>query len=274
MLKTRLITAAILVPLVVAGVLLLPNDVFALVLGLVMVPAIFEWARLVPLHSLLARAAFGVVIVLSAWLLWTRGLHVHIDSLLLLAFGWWLWVLFWLSRPAMLSGEGYASRGIKSAAGVLLIVSTWASLTVLHATDRGEWLVLMLLVIVWLADSGAYFAGRAWGRNKLAPHVSPGKTWEGVYGGAAAGVFFAAVAGWFYSRTLEGCFMFALVALLVVLFSVAGDLLESLMKRHRGVKDSGTLVPGHGGMLDRIDSLLAAAPLFLMGLDWFGVVLL
>jgi phosphatidate cytidylyltransferase len=128
--------------------------------------------------------------------------------------------------------------------------------------------VLYVLVLVWVADSGAFFAGRQFGRNKLAPRVSPGKTWEGVIGALVACSLFAF--GYAQFIDLQGSALtgFILVCLVTVLFSIAGDLLVSLMKRQQGVKDTGTLIPGHGGILDRIDSLLAAAPVFLLGIRW------
>ena len=149
------------------------------------------------------------------------------------------------------------------------MLSTWLALVVLHSRpDQGPHWVLYLLVLVWVADSGAFFAGRQFGRTRLAPKVSPGKTWEGVLGGLTACALFAF--GYAHYLELQGAVLtgFVLVSLVTVLFSVAGDLLESLLKRQRGVKDSGTLIPGHGGILDRIDSLFAAAPVFLLGLRW------
>ena len=272
MLKARLISAAILVPLVVYGVLFLPTAVFSIIVGLVFLLGAWEWSRLVPLSAPFTRVLFSTLVVLFMWVLWRLGLQQFIDQILLVAFAWWIWVLFWLSRPSILAADGWINRLFKTAAGVLLMVTAWAALTVLHGSGKGgPWLVLMMLVMVWLADSGAYFAGRLWGKHKLAPLVSPGKTWEGVYGGVAFSLVFAAIAGWFYSGSLNWCLAFVMVALLVVLFSVVGDLLESLMKRQSGVKDSGAIIPGHGGILDRIDSLLAAAPFFLLGLNWFGL---
>jgi phosphatidate cytidylyltransferase len=125
--------------------------------------------------------------------------------------------------------------------------------------------------MVWLADSGAYFAGRRWGRTRLAPVISPGKTWEGVLGGIVASAIAVLLAGYWYSRSLEWTLTLVSVALLAVMFSIVGDLLESLMKRQAGIKDSGSIIPGHGGVLDRIDSLTAAAPMFLAGILWFGL---
>jgi phosphatidate cytidylyltransferase len=157
-------------------------------------------------------------------------------------------------------------------AGALVILPAWAALCTLHASaERGPTVTLMLLMLVWLADIGAYFAGRRWGEKKLAPAISPGKTWEGVYGGLLSSLLFAAIAGAIFSRSLSWTLAFMMVSLLTVMFSVAGDLLESLMKRQSGIKDSGNIIPGHGGIFDRIDSLVAAAPLFLIGFLWLDL---
>ena len=273
MLKARLISAAILVPLVVYGVLYLSTEVFALLLGGVLLAGAWEWSRLVPLQHLPARLAFTVVVGGLMGLLWQAGLTQFITPLLLLGFVWWLVALFWLSRPQLGGQASLLSVNLKMLAGLLVIIPAWAALTGLHAhsSGGGPKLVLMLLVMVWLADSGAYFAGRQWGRTKLAPVVSPGKTWEGVYGGLLVSLVFAALAGGLYSRSLKWTLTFMLVALMAVLFSVAGDLLESLMKRQSGIKDSGSIIPGHGGILDRIDSMLAAAPMFLIGFQWLDL---
>ncbi|HED18386.1 MAG TPA: phosphatidate cytidylyltransferase, partial [Gammaproteobacteria bacterium] len=185
----------------------------------------------------------------------------------------WLFVLFWITRPALGAGETGKHLLAKILLGCGLMVSTWLALVVLHSRpDQGAYWVLYLLVLVWVADSGAFFTGRQLGRTKLAPKVSPGKTWEGVFGGLVACALFAFAYARFFLG-LQGAAMagFVLVSLVTVLFSVVGDLLESLLKRQRGVKDSGALIPGHGGVLDRLDSLFAAAPIFLLGLRWTGL---
>lgn len=269
MLRTRLITAVILVPLVAGGVLFLPTELFALLLALVLVPGLWEWGCLIPLQGIYARLGYTLGVVLLMWLVWLSGPMQIVKPVLLVSFAWWLWVLFWLSRPDIACSATSLNAIFKGLAGVLVVVPAWLALTVLHGSgSTGPQLVIILLVMIWLADSGAYFTGRRWGHSRLAPLISPGKTWEGVYGGLLASLVFAAFAGWFYSRSITWSLTFMPVSLLVVLFSIAGDLLESLMKRQCGVKDSGNIVPGHGGVLDRIDSLLAAAPLFLLGLRW------
>lgn len=272
MLKARLISAAVMVPLVVCGVLFLSTPVFALILAGVLLLAAWEWSHLIPVGNITLRIIYTVAIAVLFWLLWQTGLAQNIYPLLLVAFVWWLCALFWLSRPQLLAAASPLHVNLKMLAGALVIVPAWAALSTLHASGAGgPKLTLMLLVMVWFADSGAYFAGRQWGKTKLAPAISPGKTWEGVYGGLLSSLVFAAVAGGLYSHDLRWTLMFMLVAAVTVLFSVVGDLLESLLKRHSGIKDSGRIIPGHGGIFDRVDGLVAAAPMFLCGFLWLGL---
>jgi phosphatidate cytidylyltransferase len=269
-LKYRIISALLLVPLVVLAVLRLDLANFALLAALAMLLGAWEWSGLIPLREPLARAGYVVLTLalLAATWMFAR-LEGLVNAVLWLAVIWWLFALFWISRPQLGSGLGLAHTLIKGALGVGLFITTWLALVVLHSRpDQGPHWVLYVLVLVWIADSGAYFAGRKWGHTRLAPAVSPGKTWEGVLGALFACSLYAIGYAWFLG--LHGAVLasFVLVCLVTVMFSIAGDLLESLMKRQRGVKDSGALIPGHGGILDRIDSLLAAAPVFAFGLRW------
>ncbi len=269
MLKTRLISAAIMIPLVVGGILFLPTDSVALVLALVMGVGLWEWARMVPLQSFPAQLLYPGVIVLLMWLAWMAPLDVLIDILLVAALLWWLGALYWVSRAKITTESSLPLRAMKSVVGLLVVLPAWAALVMLHGREQdGPLLTLFLLVLIWLADSGAYFAGRRWGRTKLAPVVSPGKTWQGVYGGIVSSGLFALLVGLLYSQSLRWAAGLVLASLLTVMFSIVGDLLESLMKRQRGIKDSSHIIPGHGGVLDRIDSLTAAAPVFLLGINW------
>ena len=269
MLKARLISAAIMIPLVVGGILLLPTEGVALILALVMGVGLWEWARMVPLQSAPSRLLYPATGLLLMWLAWLVPLAAMIDILLVAALLWWLGALYWVSRAQITTESGALLRVMKSVIGLLVMLPAWAALVMLHGREQeGPLLTLFLLVLIWLADSGAYFAGRRWGRSKLAPVISPGKTWQGVYGGLVASGLFALLAGLLYSQSLRWTAGLVLVALLTVMFSVVGDLLESLMKRQCGIKDSSHIIPGHGGILDRIDSLTAAAPVFLLGLNW------
>ena len=272
MLKARLISAAVMVPLVVTAVLYLPTNVFALLLALILAAGLWEWSRLVPLHGMVARLVYVGLVMLLPVLLWQLQPENHLDLVLSVAVIWWLWALYWVAHPQIGVQAGLLTTSLKMLAGVLVMVPAWVALVVLHGNDnKGPLLVLIVLIMIWLADSGAYFAGRKWGRSKLAPLVSPGKTREGVYGGLLASLVFAAAAGGFYSQSYSWTLAFLVVSLLAMMFSVVGDLLESLMKRQSGIKDSGSIIPGHGGILDRIDSMVAAAPMFLVGLRWLSL---
>jgi phosphatidate cytidylyltransferase len=272
-LKQRVLSALIMVPLVVAAVLYLKPAAFALAVMAMMLVASWEWGGLIPLHGLYHLLAYILVTgatIAGAWYL--AGQETFVNALLWLAMAWWLFVLFWLSRPALGGEISVRHTVMKAVLGVGLMVSTWLALVVLHSRpDQGPHWVLYVLVLVWVADSGAFFVGKTMGRHKLAPQVSPGKTWEGVFGALVATGVFAFGYGRFLGLEPAAFSSFVLVCLVTVLFSIAGDLLESLMKRQRGVKDSGVLIPGHGGLLDRIDSLLAAAPVFVFGMRWVGL---
>jgi phosphatidate cytidylyltransferase len=269
-LKQRIISALIMVPLVVLGVLKLNLPSFAVLAALAMLLAAWEWGPLIPLNTIPARVSYLLLTLAFIALTWTFAQsELMINVVLWLAMAWWLFVLFWITRPHLGREETAWHSVAKSLLGVGLLASTWLSLVVLHSRpDQGPHWVLYVLVLVWLADSSAFFAGKQFGRNKLAPTVSPGKTWEGVFGALLACSLFAV--GYARYIDLQGSALtsFVLVCLVTVLFSIAGDLLESVLKRQQGVKDSGALIPGHGGILDRIDSLLAAVPIFLFGLRW------
>ena len=264
----RLVTALLLIPLVVLGVLWLPTDYFRWVVGGLVLLGALEWARLSGVVSPAAQGAFAGVLALGlvagtwvlargTWLPWVFGL----------VGAWWLASAEYLLRrrgavpPVLPPAPSY----LQLAAGALILASTWLSLCYLHGGQGGPQTVLYLLVLVWVADSAAFLVGRRWGRRKLAPGLSPGKTWEGVYGALAGGLACGVL--WSLARDYGPgeLLAFSALGLVVILFSIVGDLFESLMKRLRGVKDSGHLLPGHGGVLDRIDSLTAAAPVFALG---------
>ncbi len=273
MLKLRILSALLLVPLVVLAVLRLDTANFALVATIIMLLAAWEWGALVPLNGRPARIAYLLSVTVALMLLWMVAQREWLVDLTLgMALLWWLFTLLWITRPDWGRGTDGTHVLAKLILGYGLFISTWLALVVLHSRpDQGPVWVLYLLVLVWVADSGAYFAGRTWGRAKLAPKVSPGKTWAGVYGALAASALFAfgfALYTGFRGTDLAG---FVLICMLTVMFSIVGDLLESLLKRQQGIKDSGNLIPGHGGILDRIDSLLAAAPLFALGMRWMNL---
>lgn len=252
MLKARVLTALLLVFGLLAVLFFLPAMAVSGTFALITALAAWEWAGLMR-SAARARILFAGVVLLSCLILGMRPQ----DSFLPL---WLLAVLFWIALTPFFLLRGWRLRGMGYVVGWVLLVPTWAALVALHG--RGPLLLLAVLAVVWVADIAAYFAGRAFGRHKLAPAISPGKTWEGV-AGAVAGVLVYGLIVSTALPALQSINPLALVAFLLVLtaFSVIGDLFESLIKRQAGVKDSSQLLPGHGGILDRIDSLTAALPL-------------
>ncbi len=272
MLKARVLSALVMAPLVAASIFYLPTPVFALFIALVIAAGFWEWSRFIPVEKAQWRVMYMVAGCVSMGLAWFIGLDTCIDFLLTAAVFWWFWVLVWFARPGLLDTDSGFAHGYKAIAGLLVLVPAWAALVVLHANEKtGPGIVLLLLVMIWAADIGAYFSGKRWGKARLAPTISPGKTWQGVYGGISASLLVALLAGVQLFEELNAVLLFILVSALAMGFSIVGDLLESLMKRQCGLKDSGQIIPGHGGVLDRIDSVTAAAPMFLLGSRWLNV---
>ena len=256
----RVASAVVIAAILLAAVFLLPARGLVAVLSIVLLAAAWEWSALVAGPRLPLRLSFILATLVSCALLWFVSSTTS-SLIACLAMALWLWgvALLWLAiAPQRQSGAAVYI------AGVVAISFAWMSLTrmTLGLTHGNLW-VLYTLLIVWVADSGAYFIGRRWGRAKLVPRISPGKTWAGLWGGLIASALLAVVIA-----VALGLPVVRLVLLTVVVagYSVVGDLTESLCKRFAGLKDSGNLIPGHGGMLDRFDSLLSAAPCLLFGL--------
>ncbi|HRQ65262.1 MAG TPA: phosphatidate cytidylyltransferase [Xanthomonadaceae bacterium] len=265
-LGTRVATAVVLAPLAIALVLWAPTWLFALVAGTAMLIGLWEWTRLarVPLRT--GRAAVVAVAAALLSALWWAGYPGALVIAAAVGVAWWLVAMVWLRHFRFAAADTPANRVLKCAAGILIIVAGWAALVHLHGGPLGPWWTLHALALVWVADICAYFAGRAFGRRKLAPNISPGKTWAGVWGAMLGASTLALLGGWL-GFGVGGSMLAALVLLawVSVAVSIVGDLFESLVKRHSQSKDSGSLLPGHGGMFDRIDSVLAAAPVFVTG---------
>jgi phosphatidate cytidylyltransferase len=257
-LKQRIITAAWLAPLMLAGLFGLQGGSFALFTALVVLLAAWEWTNLAAIAPPLTRLALvaGLALVMAALWLMDAAMSAWI---LWLGLAGWLLNLYWVTRyPDKATHWQSSSRRL--AMGVWVLLPAWVGLNVLR--ESGAVWLLFVLLLVWLADIGAYFAGRAYGRRKLAPRVSPGKSWEGVMGGVAATAGLAVVYALWQGLGAGGLVVLLVATFLVTLASVLGDLFESMLKRQRGIKDASNLLPGHGGILDRIDSLTAALPLF------------
>jgi phosphatidate cytidylyltransferase len=261
MLKQRILTAMVLLPVALCGFFLLDGGWFALFIGAVVTLGAWEWARLAgleaqPLRCLFAALVAGMLVVLymvptlTPWLL---GLAVI----------WWV-VATWLVMTYPRSAQYWSSIACKILIGLLVLLPAWEGLLLLKEwpSGLGNWLIVAVMVLVWVADIGAYFSGRAFGKRKLAPAVSPGKSWAGLYGGLGIALLITLLTGLARGWSAGQLIAALAAAAVVVLVSVVGDLTESMFKRQAGIKDSSQLLPGHGGVLDRIDSLTAAIPVF------------
>ena len=275
MLKNRILTALVLAPLAIAGILYLPDRWFALLWGVAIAVCAWEWSNLAGLTTIPTRAGFLTVCVgfMTSFQQWAGEMEL---------WEWLAWpmVAFWFvlsillrEMPTKLLVIKYPIA-VKLLVGFLVLVSAWILMVWTRINLGGSAQVLYLFMLVWVADIAAYFVGKRWGLTKLAPEISPGKTAEGMYGALVVIVLFSlAVAAVLY-QTESGSFIsfswvklgyFILLSVVTVLFSVVGDLFESLVKRVGGVKDSGAILPGHGGFLDRLDSLIAAVSVFYAG---------
>lgn len=261
MLKQRIITAAILIPLTLAILFYLPPTAFFMMTALFVMACGWEWGCLAGMKSIPARLIYILVIAAAIMM------AAFVAAPLTLAIGvfWWLLAfILVLVYPRLSGGWG---RGViwRSIMGIFVLIPCWVSLNYLRNLGGGMWLMFYLFVLIWGADSVAYFVGRAWGKTKLAPTVSPGKSWQGFIGALVFSVV-AAISMWYIIEVPRELRLgFLLLSVITVVFSVIGDLFESMMKRKVDLKDSGSILPGHGGLLDRIDSLTAAGPVFAFG---------
>lgn len=261
MLRQRLLTAFILAPLLLIGVFFFSEAWFAALIAFPLLLAAWEWSGLYEIKHPAPRIALIILGVVGALVLYIG----NSDDVLLWILG--LSSLVWsglfidlLNRPVL---ANFGQRWIGLTVGTIGLIVAWLSFTALRQAEGGEKLVFILLAIIWVADSGAYFIGKRWGRRRLAPLISPGKSIEGLIGGIGSAALVGFVAALLLGfRDVIEVVTWAVVAILVSSISVVGDLAQSRIKRRCGKKDSGTLLPGHGGILDRIDSLLAAAPVY------------
>ncbi len=276
MLWQRVITALLLLPLILGAILFLSGGQFALAMVLPVMIAGQEWVRI----SGVGRYTFSGLLVLSlAGVAAGEYFAVDIGRLLLYVAGlFWIVALFLVLRYPAVTGW-FRQRAVMHLIGLLLLVPTWYAAVHLQAvvcningTDVRGLVLLGAFVIVWGADVGAYFAGRAFGKQKLAPLVSPGKSVAGAVGGMLFVLLLALAVAVCFSFPPIHVLNLLLLVFVVTPASILGDLFESMIKREAGVKDSGTLLPGHGGMLDRIDSATCALPVFALGLPFTGLL--
>lgn len=260
MLLTRLLTALALIPLVVAAVLWLPPAGLAVLLALVAAGSAWEWSQFA-LHPRRGRLSYALGVGLLAVLL---PLQPWLTAVLGCVF--WFSMLVWLGVFPRGIRQGITQPALRLLIGAALLVLFAAGALAMALEPAGRELILITLVLVWAMDVGGYFAGKRFGRRRLAPLISPNKSWEGFWGGAVLAASVAVVAAYGVLGLSGASAMgFVGLAMVVAMLSVIGDLTESMFKRQTGIKDSGTLLPGHGGLLDRLDSTYAAMPLMLAG---------
>jgi len=275
MLKQRLITAAILIPIVVLAILQSSNSLFQWLMAGITLLAALEWLKIVGVET---RGETAVTVSIGAVVAVTS--HLYLPDQLVFVFSGLSWLLATLfvicfaHKP--LSGvvdSTFKGKSFGIAIVLMVLIPFWLTAVILHdSSSLGPQQLLYVMVSVWLADSGGYFAGKRWGSQKLASVISPNKTWQGVYGALVLAGIWAGIA---FLLGINGTISFGAwvaLTLVTVLISVIGDLFESVFKRSHQVKDSGNLLPGHGGMLDRIDSLMAAVPVFVVGLALLGAI--
>ena len=273
MLRQRVITALIMAGLFLAAIVFLPLPGLAAIFGLLVLAGGWEWSRLAGWSSVVTRGLYVLLLGASmGGLYWYCQLgsapaKEQVQPFLGLACLWWSFALLWVKSYPM-SAVLWRTIFMRSLMGLLILAPAWLAAVFLLTFPRGGLLVVVMVVVVAAADIGAYFSGKTWGKHKLAEQVSPAKTWEGFWGGMA-GCVLLSLALWALlpdRASHIGLASVVAVTLSTALASVVGDLSVSMVKRESGVKDSGTLLPGHGGMLDRLDSLCGAAPVFALGL--------
>lgn len=261
--KTRMLTGLILFCLAIYVIWFTPNYFFLSVSTLMMTIAAWEWAGIVNLKAIWKRISYLILFLIILVLLYFQFIPYIL----------WLWLNCFLACWVIFVICKYSSNlkcfcirynWIKSIIGILVLSSTWLSLNVLRFTPFSSNWLFLALAIIWSTDTGAYFTGKYWGKRKLAPNVSPNKTWEGLLGGIFLALIISVVILYIFNMPIRLILLNRLftVIVLVSVLSIVGDLFESVLKREARVKDSGSLLPGHGGLLDRIDGLLFALPLY------------
>jgi phosphatidate cytidylyltransferase len=265
MFKQRFVTALVIALLFASALVFFSATDFISAMAIIVLIAGWEWTHLAKLESTFEKSVFllGLIatMIVAAHYIGFYGEYTPliVFQICVATMALWALIFLWLQGYPS-SAILWSSRPVMVILGVVLLTTTWVSLAALTFLENGRFILLLAVTIIVLADVGGYLFGKAFGRHKLAPTISPGKTWEGLFGGMALQILLVLglVLNIEITSVLNLCFLIFPVAI----FSVIGDLFESMLKRHRGVKDSSNLLPGHGGFLDRLDGVMAALPLF------------
>ncbi|GGY44692.1 phosphatidate cytidylyltransferase [Bacterioplanes sanyensis] len=277
MFKQRVLTALVLAPIMIGGIFLLPLKPFAFFIAAIATLGAWEWANIAGYQRTWSRVLYALVVFVCLYIS-ARLLRVFPEWLIVyLALGTLWWALaFALVHRYPGGTRVWQARPMRAMLGLCVLIPMWVGFMHLKEQPHSSLLIFYVMLIVWGADTGAYFSGKRWGNTKLAPEVSPGKSWAGFWGGFATTLAIAAGFGtyihyWVEPMTLTSSWKLLVITVVTMVISVLGDLVESMMKRHRGIKDSSSMLPGHGGVLDRIDSMAAAVPVFafcMVVLNW------
>lgn len=272
MLYQRILTAIPLAALVFWIIFFQPTAVFFYFVLFVVFIAAYEWAKLSGASKPLFRALFAIVITASTWAIEQYATGYILWPIYVSAM-WWLSITYYLkvSRP---KAENSTLKLDKLFVAFIVLPAAALAMQEIHSfylgvDKQGPYWLFYALSLVWVADIGAYFSGKKFGKNKLAPHISPGKTKEGLFGAVIATSLYTILASYYFDLNTDRAALLMLLSVIITFVSVSGDLYISFLKREAGLKDSGNILPGHGGMLDRIDSVLAAMPVFLLGFNWW-----
>ena len=262
MLKQRVLTAIVALAVLAMVMFVVPAVVARIAITLLMLGAAWEWSGFIFSQENKRRFVYVLFIAILIAIIFFELPDARLVGIVFkISLAWWMAALGW-----MFFFPTPIAKSVAWICGALVIVPAWLALDLLYLQTPE--LLLFALLIVWMADIGAYFVGKGFGRVKLAPQISPGKTWEGVIGGLSAVMLLAAIASQVFEIDIAVLVPFCVA---IAMISIVGDLAVSMFKRNAGVKDSGSLFPGHGGVLDRIDSVTAAAPLFAVALGWIGM---
>jgi phosphatidate cytidylyltransferase len=272
MLYQRILTAIPLAALVFWVIFFQPTSVFFYFALFIVLIAAYEWAKLSTVKNIYLRCAYALVITVSTWGVQQYAAD-YISWVIFIAVMWWFSISFYLkfAQPKAANSDLKLDKLF-----IAFIVLPAAALAMreIHSFQlgldvRGSAWLFYALSLVWVADIGAYFSGKKFGKNKLAPHISPGKTKEGLLGAVITTSLYTLLVSFYFDLDRNMAIMLVMLSVIVTFISVTGDLYISFLKREAGLKDSGNILPGHGGMLDRVDSVLAAMPVFLLGFNWW-----